>query len=245
MHRHSSAGHIRHSRRWHKSVAASAPSPFALLRSLSQSPIIFANYQKSRRGPMAVTALQFASPSFIPRPRTPMIGRERELAVVRDLLVRPDVPLLTLTGPGGVGKTRLALQIAADAPDAFDGVAFVPLGPIQDPALVASAVADALGLTDAGDRSRWEVLVAHLWDREFLLVLDNLEQVLGAAPMVADLLAHCPRLTVLATSQVILNVSGEHHVSLAPLEPPNLSDASVDDVARSEAVQLFVARARA
>jgi non-specific serine/threonine protein kinase len=153
--------------------------------------------------------------------------------------------LVTLTGPGGVGKTRLALQIAADLAGKFvDGVRFVDLTPIRDPDLVPSAIGQALGFREAGDRSVIDLLVDHLQNRKLLLVLDNLEQVIEAAPFISDLLTVCLGLTVLATSRTRLNLGDEFVYPVARLDLPNADRATATDVADAAAVRLFVERAQ-
>ncbi len=154
----------------------------------------------------------------LPLPPTALIGREQEVAHALALLRERRVRLLTLIGPSGVGKTRLALQIAHDLRDSFTGgLACIELAPIRDPALVPLAVAQTLGLHEQADRPLSRQVRAFLQDKEFLLLLDNFEQVLGAADFVADLLANCPGLQVMVTSRAPLHLRAEQQLMLAPL----------------------------
>src|SRR5215212_5926454 len=159
----------------------------------------------------------------LPLPTTPLIGRKREVATVVAMVRSGDARLLTLTGPAGVGKTRLALESARIAAvDFADGVAFVDLAPIRDPAQVVPAIADRLGVRDTGERPIADRLRTHLAERHLLLVLDNCEQVLTAAPDLAILLAAAPRLHILATTRTRLALTAEQEVVVAPLAVPTL-----------------------
>jgi predicted ATPase/DNA-binding CsgD family transcriptional regulator len=185
---------------------------------------------------------------LVPVPRTRLIGRDTERATARSLVIDEAVPLLTLIGPGGVGKTRLALAIAEDVADQFaDGVVWVDLAPLADASLVPATVAHALDLRLAPGAAIDAELVRYLRPRQTLLLLDNSEHVLVAvADLVARLIAACPALQVLATSRAPLRVRGEQELPVEPLPlPPAAVDASVAAVSESDAIRLFVERTQA
>jgi predicted ATPase/predicted negative regulator of RcsB-dependent stress response len=183
----------------------------------------------------------------LPTVLTALIGREHELGTVVDLLAG-DARLVTLTGPGGIGKSRLAIEAAAELRERYPGgVAFVDLAPVTDPQLVPRAIADAIGVRDLGGGGLDEKLRLALRDRRMLLLLDNFEQVVDAAPALRALLADAPAVSALVTSRILLRVSGEHGVEVGPLPlpDPERAAASVERAARNPAVALFVERVRA
>jgi predicted ATPase/class 3 adenylate cyclase/DNA-binding CsgD family transcriptional regulator len=217
------------------------------LKDLRHSERVFQLLHPELRPDFPPLATPDARLHHLPVPPAPLIGRETEIAAVLRALRRPDVRLLTLTGVGGTGKTRLALDVArALAPGFRHGVFLVDLAPLADPELVLPALAAVLGVRDAGDRALAETVREHLHGRQTLLVLDNCEHLLDAAPLVSDLLAACPGLKVLATSRAPLHLRWEHELAVPPLALPDLArlpDAPA--LEQTAAVALFLHRAGA
>jgi predicted ATPase/class 3 adenylate cyclase len=183
----------------------------------------------------------------LPTQATPFIGRERELAAVLNLMRRTDVRLVTLTGPGGTGKTRLSMQVAADLVDEFEhGVWFVELGPLHDPDLVLPSIASTLKVREIPGEALMDTLHTYLADKEMLLVLDNFEQVVGVSPQIAELLKNARRLKVITSSREILHVYGEHDYPVPPLGvPEKVRRPTIAVLSQYEAVRLFIERAKA
>jgi predicted ATPase/class 3 adenylate cyclase/DNA-binding CsgD family transcriptional regulator len=185
-----------------------------------------------------------ARPNNLPLVPTEFIGRERELDQTRQMLLEPRIRLVTLTGPGGTGKTRLALQLAAAMIDDMPhGVYFVPLSHVSDTGMLIPAIARALDVGEVKDQPLQQGLWRYLQDRQLLLVLDNLEQLVDSGPLIHDLLAGCPGVKVIATSRERLHLSWEHEFPVAPLEAPP-AGSPLDVLLAAPAVALFVDRAR-
>ena len=182
----------------------------------------------------------------LPVPPTPLVGRDREVTAVGDLLLRDGARLVTLTGPGGVGKSRLAVEVAERLGPSFeDGVRFVDLTSVAAAELVAATIAAGLGLSTSGSRLIAD-LKSYLRPRRLLMVLDNFEQVAGAAPLVADLLGAAPGVVALVTSRVVLRLSGEHEFPVPPLPVPQIgAGQDAEDVQQYASVRLFAERAQA
>src|SRR5207302_4552961 len=176
----------------------------------------------------------------------PLIGREQQEQAIRSILLRPEVRLLTLTGTAGIGKTRLASQVATDLNEVFShGVCLVQLAPISDFNLVIPSIAQTLGLRDVEDHLLFESLKAFLRDKHLLLLLDNFEQVLEAAPALVELLLACPSIKILVTSRAVLHVEGEYEFSVPPLSLPDPHHLpGHEELVQYAAVALFVQRAQ-
>jgi predicted ATPase/class 3 adenylate cyclase len=183
----------------------------------------------------------------LPAQPTPLIGREDEVRSVCELARRSNIRLLTLSGPGGIGKTRLALQAAAELLDDFrDGIWFVALASLRDPQSVAAAVAQALGVKEDGDQSLVDLLKVYLREKHTLLLLDNFEHLAVAAPLVADLLAAAPDLKTIITSREVLHLYGEHEYAVPPLSIPDMRRLPpIERLTQYEAVRLFIERVQA
>ncbi|MDQ6693046.1 MAG: tetratricopeptide repeat protein [Chloroflexota bacterium] len=204
------------------------------IRRRSRITILGSNAQERRAGKL-------------PSEPSPIVGREREIEAACNLLRQDGVRLVTLTGPGGTGKTRLGVQVAGKLPDAFeDGVFFVALAAVSDPALVSASIAQALGLMETGDVPLIQNLKNYLYGKNILLVLDNFEQVLESAVTVADILSDAPGLKVLVTSRARLHIRGEHEFPVPPLALPDIRHLPpLERLAQYEAVRLFIERATA
>jgi hypothetical protein len=207
-------------------------------------------------GHVAAAAASSASggprgPRALPAVTTSLIGREQDIGEVAGLLGRPGARLVTLTGPGGIGKTRLAVAVAERLRGRFGaGVVFVPLAEVTDPGLVLASIARAAGVELAGTGSPLEALAERFSDSAWLLVLDNLEQIVQAGRDLAELLARCPQLAILATSRTALGLAAEREYPVPPLlppasAPPGATGVDLAELAASPAVALFVDRARA
>ncbi|MFN8472224.1 MAG: tetratricopeptide repeat protein [Anaerolineae bacterium] len=188
-----------------------------------------------------------ARPHNLPIPPTPLTGREKELTAIEELVRRETVRLVTLIGPGGTGKTRLSLQVAMDVLEDFhDGAYFVDLSPITDPELVVSTIAQTLGAREQGSRPLLDLLKDYLREKHLLLLLDNFEQVMGAARVVAELLGAARKLKVLVTSREVLHLRGEHDYAVPPLTVPTGKPLPpLEHLTQYEAVRLFIERAQA
>src|SRR5258708_33786756 len=196
-------------------------------------------------GEKAATGSPFRFQNLLPL-LTPLIGREQQGQEIRSLLLRPEVRLLTLTGTGGIGKTCLAQKVATNLSEGFThGVCLVQLAPLSDFNLVIPAIAQTLGLRDVDERSLFESLKAFLRAKGLLLLLDNFEQVLAAAPALVELLLACPSLKILVTSRARLHVKGEYEFAVPPLSLPDpLHLPAHEELLHYEAVALFVQRAQ-
>jgi predicted ATPase len=231
------------------------PAPSSVLRSPLATPP--ADRLKSFAEPPIDSTAPLPSPlspraGALARPHLPIygtrfIGRERDLAAVGERLLQPEVRLLTLTGPGGIGKTRVALQVAAELATTFDGgVWFVPLAAVSDARLVLAAIGRALGVTAAGSQDGIEAVRQAIGTGRVLLILDNFEQVVDGAPVVNQLIQVCPNLKILVTSRANLRIYGEQEYPLAPLQLPDSRRLPpIDRLAEFDAVRLFVERAQA
>ena len=188
--------------------------------------------------------LRTVAPTNLPPERTSFVGRAREVEEIATLL--GSARIVTLTGPGGTGKTRLALRVGGQLRDRFpDGVFFVALEPLREPQLFTSAVARSLGVREPPDRPLGDAVADHLRERELLLLLDNFEQLMGAARQVGELLAGAPRVRVLVTSREALHIAGEQEYPVPPMRVPDPRDLpEVERLSQYEAVALFIARAR-
>jgi predicted ATPase/transcriptional regulator with XRE-family HTH domain len=221
-----------------------------LVRALGLSDVEHAEMIKAARPPLRPRADDVSQ-----RPRAPdlplaptrLLGRTSELAVACAMLNSGGVRLLTLTGPGGVGKTRLALEVGATCRDRFtDSAAFVPLASLAAPTLLADTLARVVGALEQGERDPEDLLIEHLRDRNMLLILDNFEHLLAAAPVLANVLSACPRLAMLVTSRGIVHVRGERALPLAPLSVPTVTASlPLEELAAASAVALFIERAQA
>jgi predicted ATPase/DNA-binding XRE family transcriptional regulator len=232
-------------RRPSKQVAELLADLFKVPAAEREAFVIFARGLDDRARPPERISQQ--PPGNLPALLARLIGRDEVAAEIGRLLLQDEVHLLTLTGPPGIGKTRLALQVASDVAVHFDdGVYFVPLAPISDPGLVAPAIAQAIGVSVSGGISMEERLAQHLDGKEELLLLDNFEQVVQATSLISYLLTACPRLKLLVTSRELLRVQGEHRFPVPPLALPER--AHLQDLAlltECPSVALFTQRARA
>lgn len=221
----------------HLAIAPDTRDSF--LRGARAEPTVVRSTRPQQAGPV--------SPLHVPVPLTPLIGRATEVAALWRYLTRPEIRLMTLLGPPGVGKTRLSIQVASALAEQFPaGVWFIALAAVREPDLVVPAIARALGLKEAGTQPLAERLQTALGNKRVLLVLDNLEQVVAAAPQITALLAACGQIKVLITSRVPLHAYGEHEYLVEPFAIPDWhADATPERLIEFDAVRLFIARVQA